>query len=302
MVVGCAVTEPAYSKPSETVKQRQLCSYALTNEIENKEGYLMIFLSHSSVDNEVLSDLVKKLKAGGVEIWFDKDEIHPGASIPREMNKALANSDRLLIAWSQSADQSKHVWNELDAFYFKYPEPGGILFVRLDETPVPVFYKARSYIDLGSDLARDVATIMGWVTGRQDERIQEMDAESPLPATLLAFPRGPMVEAHWVTPDLVEAYAKRLPDTRAISLLEKANWLRKQADLNDPRVTIVEMERLPILGVVGASTYWQAAFFEARLNGPRMLAALLLAQPDDSFKPDIRKERARLLQRLRNLT
>lgn len=261
----------------------------------------MIFLSHSSKDNKRLVILVKKLEAKGVAIWFDQEQIRAGDSVTREMDKALAGCNRLLVAWSQFAEQSLHVWNELDAFYIKKPQPGNILFVRLDETPVPTLFAARKYIDLGDDSALDVAALVSWASGREDERIQEMDAALPAPATLHMFPRGPVVKGHWVTHALISAYAA-IPRVQATVLLHEANRLRLEADPNDPRVTVVRFAALPDIGIVGTYAFWQEAFLQACLNGPRMLAALLLAQPDDLFEPAARKDRAKLLQHLRTQT
>src|SRR5271155_5860821 len=104
-----------------------------------------IFLSHSSKDNPQLEILIQQLRCIGVPILVDQ-QIPPGGGISRWMSESLEKADRLLLAWSRSAKASPHVWNELDAFYMRKPDPGYILFLKLDETAIPTLYTSRRYL------------------------------------------------------------------------------------------------------------------------------------------------------------
>jgi hypothetical protein len=223
------------------------------------------------------------------------------------MSEGLAESDRFLIAWSRNAAASDHVLNELDAFYWRRPQPPFILFFRLDETPVETMYAARKYLKLTDDVYlrptdnanQAVQAIINWVNGQPDPQIHDAEATSPSPQFLQRFPRGPRVPFNLITDELVYAYAEALgTSTQAKRIINKANQMREEADPGDSTVTLLSFAFLPTFEAVGAYAYWQEVFHAACLNGPRMLGALLLAQPDDQFDLKARRDRAKLLEHL----
>jgi hypothetical protein len=260
----------------------------------------MIFISHSAEDEGRLGDLVKALRALGVEVWFAPDDIRPGQSIPEEMARALGRATHLLVAWSRHSAASNHVKTEYRSFYHAHTEPGPILFMPLDGTPVDRLFGDRLYFRATGDAARDASFIADWAAGRTIPQIVHGgDARADVWHPLHDFPRGPMVELHRVTGALVRAYASLL-DTRAAAhtLVQEANRLRLEADSGDPSVTFIGLEYLPAFEA-GAYSFWQSAFYEACRHGPRMLAALLLAQPHEQLTHDARRDRAGLLDHLR---
>lgn len=262
----------------------------------------MIFLSHSDRDKERLWRLVKRLEARGVEVWFAPKDIELGESIIEQMNDALRRAERLLIAWSRDASESQHVLDELHSFYKAKPHPGLILFMRLDETKVPTLFGDRLYFRPMGDDEHDAAVIDDWAAGqRNSEVLCEGRAPTPPQAShpLYDFPLGPMVELHRVSGTLIRAFASLL-DNRAAAhtLIQEANRFRLEADPGDPGVTILGLEYLPAFEV-GAYSFWTSTLYEACRHGPRMLAALLLTQPDTQFTPEARRDRAELLDHLR---
>jgi TIR domain-containing protein len=259
----------------------------------------MLFLSYSPNDIDHLLPLAERLRAEGLNLWFDSYKVEPGDSFVRKISEGLAESDRLVVAWSQNSAASEHVQNELDAFYMLRPHPSSILFMRLDETPIPTLYAARRYFHLAGDIERAVQVILMWSSGQGDGKIHDAEETLPPPEVLHRFPRGPRVPFHLVTDDLVSAFAELL-DTRthANRILNKANQIRREADPDDSTVTILNSGFLPTFGTVGPYAYWQDVFHAACLNGPRMLGSLLLAQPDDLFTAKARSDRAKLFQHL----
>jgi hypothetical protein len=111
---------------------------------------------------------------------------------------------------------------------------------------------------------------------------------------------GPMVPVHHTPPDLVRAYANQLSSSaRAIEVLAKANKLRESVEDPGTNGILIDLSFLPNLDYAGPYAYWSAAFLEAFKHGPRMIAALLLVQPDDLFPPAARRQRSALLTYLK---
>lgn len=252
----------------------------------------MIFVSHSIKDKARLDPLVAELKARGLEVWYS--DFPPGIDFPEEMGRALDSAKHLLVAWSRHSAASHHVGNELSSFYVAHPEPGPILFMRLDDTEVKYFYRHRQNFRATDDAARDASVVEDWVAGRRSV-VAVSDARHPLHD----FPRGPMVGLHRVSGALTRAFAARL-DTRAAAhtAIQEANRFRLSADPKDTSVSIIGLEYLPAFEA-GAYSFWQSALYEACRHGPRMLAALLLSQPHEQFDAEVRRDREELLDQLR---
>lgn len=123
----------------------------------------------------------------------------------------------------------------------------------------------------------------------------ERSAEAMHP--LHFYPCGPLVDEPLVRPVLIEGFAAAYPPQRAEALVTEANAQRQAADPDDETVTLIR--DLPLSEYVGARLYWSRAFAEARLNGPRMLAALLLAADEDRLPVQARSERNKLLKTLK---
>lgn len=255
-------------------------------------------MSHSSADKPRVTPLVNALANKKIPIWFDKNEIGVAAAIPRKMSEGLESSTFLLVAWSSNAKQSPHVLNEIDAFYMRHPQPGTILFLSLDSVPVPALYAARLYLR-ASDTAADAETIAKWASGESVPRVEVADAETLTGLSVESFPRGPLVPRYWVGESLIDTYAELFATSAsATRILNRAIQLRLAADPTNKR--FVRASDLPVFGNVGPTDYWMAVFDEACKQGPRMLAALLLAEPDDRYSEDVRRERAAILLKLRN--
>jgi hypothetical protein len=261
---------------------------------------ISLFLSHGSADKAQLSPFVMSLRSKEIPLWFD-DQIKPGDTIPRWMSEGLAKADRLLMAWSADANESPHVWNELDAFYMRQPQPGHILFLRLDSTPLPALYAARRYLRWSGQPDKDAGLVEQWLREGDSHDFGELDLQTPTATLVKLIPKGPRVPSHWITGDLVEAYAGVInKSSRAQAVLDKAVALRLGADPNDPNVTPISLAELPAFDYVGAESFWQEALHLACLKGPRMLGAMLLAQPDDVFTDKAKSDRAAILRHLRN--
>lgn len=254
----------------------------------------MIFLSHSVKDKARLDPLVAELRSRGLEVWYAN--FAPGDDVFDEMGSGLERAEHLLVAWSRHAAASHHVATELSSFYMAHPEPGPIVFMRLDETEVKSLLRHRQYFRATGDAAHDASVVEDWVSGRRNAEVVR-DARHPLHD----FPRGPMVELHRISGALTRAYAALL-DTRAAAhtLVQEANRFRISADPDDPSVSIIGLEHLPAFEA-GAYSFWQSALYEACRHGPRMLAALLLSQPDEQFGAQARRDREELLTHLRTL-
>jgi hypothetical protein len=104
------------------------------------------FVSHSSANRTIATELESGLQARGFRIWLDEADIHLGSLLREELQTSIRRCRVLLLLWSRPASASRWINAEwLMAFHFgKF-----IIPCALDEEPLPqcleptVFLKIR---------------------------------------------------------------------------------------------------------------------------------------------------------------
>jgi TIR domain len=110
-----------------------------------------IFLSYHSRDAEITEQLRDALKARGVRVWLDKDQIRPGDLFLKALGKGLATSRA--VGFVITADSQTSKWVEKE--YYRAESLSisddlqliGLLFGAGD---MPAFLKDRNWIDFRS--------------------------------------------------------------------------------------------------------------------------------------------------------
>jgi uncharacterized protein YjbI with pentapeptide repeats len=113
-----------------------------------------IFLSHAKEDKASVRRLASELEAAGHQPWFD-DVIQVGSSIPREVFKALRQSDYVVLCLSDAALRSNWVAAELDATVMQQLKGSDsrVLPVRLGTVEPPESIAHLKFVDLFPDEA-----------------------------------------------------------------------------------------------------------------------------------------------------
>jgi hypothetical protein len=110
------------------------------------------------------------------------------------------------------------------------------------------------------------------------------------------FPTYPAVEPGTVPDTIAEAFATNVDAASRPGVIMQANNFRREANPDDPKVGKIKA----IKAAPGSEfAIWQSVFFFAGLQGPRMLAALLLTVDDSQFTDEAKRDRENLLERLK---
>ncbi|MBF0583246.1 MAG: TIR domain-containing protein [Magnetococcales bacterium] len=108
-----------------------------------------LFLSHSSKDKEAVGQWATRLRDAGLRVWLDDREMEGGQSIPREIEKGLEHSERLMVFLSPDSIASPWVKREVDAMYCReHSVEDPIIPVLLKECKVRLLLKSTKHIDL----------------------------------------------------------------------------------------------------------------------------------------------------------
>jgi hypothetical protein len=137
------------------------------------------FVSHSSANRAVASELEKALEAAGLTVWLDESEITLGALLGQELQDSIRGSHVLLLLWSEHAASSRWVASEwLTAFHLnRYIVP-----CVLDRTPLPQCLQASVFLPMRQVTAAAVERLVRAVReapGNSNAMAPVMRSESP---------------------------------------------------------------------------------------------------------------------------
>src|ERR1700741_1512781 len=110
------------------------------------------FLSYNSQDRDVVLRIANQLRAQGLRLWLDLDQLSPGASWANEVRHAIANCHAALIMVGASGS-GRFQEIELRSIMQEFLEKRRpIIPVFLPGTPsdvqLPLFLRSFTYVDL----------------------------------------------------------------------------------------------------------------------------------------------------------
>jgi TIR domain len=109
-----------------------------------------VFLSHAGADNPKAIAIANELRAEGLQVSLDREQLRQGDSFVSFMEQALKESNYCLLLWSLAASKSK--WVEVEwtaAFHRAVTESQNFLIVgRLENIKTPELLRPRLRVDL----------------------------------------------------------------------------------------------------------------------------------------------------------
>ena len=112
---------------------------SLLGHREDAEDAWDAFVSHSSRDKDRVRELVAALRARGVTLWFDEEQIQAGDSIPLKVEGGIENSETVIVCLSENFLRSQ--WTPSERAAFSYDDPQNrrpiLIPVLFEDCPVP---------------------------------------------------------------------------------------------------------------------------------------------------------------------
>jgi hypothetical protein len=113
---------------------------------------MRVFISYTRSDRAFVSQLAERLKADGIDVWWDQWEIGIGDSIVDKINSGLAEADILAIVLSGNAVRSRWVREELNAMMSGVIEKkASVMPVLLEGCEIPPLLAHRRYANFADD-------------------------------------------------------------------------------------------------------------------------------------------------------
>jgi hypothetical protein len=124
---------------------------------------LQIFLSYASEDKDVAEPIAFSLRARGHKVFFDRDDLPPGAEYDVRIEKAVERSALFIFLISQtSIEKGRFTLTELEFARRKWRDADGhVLPVLVKATPlasIPNFLKSVTILEPAGNIAAEVAS------------------------------------------------------------------------------------------------------------------------------------------------
>ena len=138
-----------------------------------------IFISYSYKDKEFVRRLASDLRARGIQVWVDSQEIRVGDSIIQKISEGIERADYVLVVLSQSSIQSVWVQKEVRTAFVKDPAgaKGVLIPVVLEKTQIPSFLQGIKYADFTTSYEEGLDEIL-------DAIVKTPPKETPSPTQL----------------------------------------------------------------------------------------------------------------------
>ncbi len=133
-----------------------------------------VFLSYSSVDKSWVADLKDALKARGLKVWLDSDEIRPGERFASALEKGLEESKTVVMVVSPEAIASGWVneeYNRALSLAQSNTEPLRLIPVILRDSKLPGFLASRNWVDFrdASTYDKSLERLIWGITDRETQ-------------------------------------------------------------------------------------------------------------------------------------
>ena len=102
------------------------------------------FFSYSRVDTEFTRNLATDLRNAGADLWIDQLDIQPGTRWDMEIEKALKESETIIVVLSPNAVASNNIMDEIS---YALENNKKVIPVIIEQCDIPFRIKRLQYID-----------------------------------------------------------------------------------------------------------------------------------------------------------
>lgn len=151
-----------------------------------------VFISHSSLDKDVVRKLSNDLMDYGIDVWLDEWEMQAGDSLIEKIQQGLEDCTYVLAIISKNSINSNWVKVELEAALTVEINTGKVIIIPVlieDGLDLPLLLKSRIYLSIAHDYQ---AALDSLVT-----KINKIDIKPNLPTAPMQIVPYDIIDHHW---------------------------------------------------------------------------------------------------------
>jgi hypothetical protein len=278
----------------------------MENSKTKNEGKWDFFIAYAHKDKEVALKLFNSILENNCTAFIDQTSIELGTYWDQEIPKVQQQSLVTIALISGNIREAHYARDEIHtaiSLARANPDFHKVIPVYLEdslEESLDIIYGLRliqgielssigSIEKLGNLLCSNIKNFTSSIDTTTVKSSQHI---------LLSYPTGPLVEPHDIPRIIIEMYAKLIKESEARLVVNEVNAFRREA--NPETQFIIPLHKIPAPERISAFNFWIEVFNYASLQGPRMMAALLITIPDDQFEAKAKNVRNKLLEKLKN--
>lgn len=126
-----------------------------------------VFIAYARADTAHVEPIAAMLRQRGYTVFFDPASVHGGGDYVRQSQRALADTDALIVCWTRAAAQSPWIESEARAFQSQLARGGTrrLIPVWLDTTPLPTALTSYDAVDGSSATPATTADMLAQALG-----------------------------------------------------------------------------------------------------------------------------------------
>jgi hypothetical protein len=186
-----------------------------------------VFLSYAREDAQAVERVAIELRAHGVELWMDRQDLVAGDEWLPQIEAAISKADFMLVFISRTSLNSAWVHREYQTAFQRQAKTGGtrLIPVLLERVQLPPFLAAIQYVDLTESYVKGIEQILHTLEVPTGPRPKDVIDASKLAKEVagevakilgLEAVQKPEPAAHDVNPQLVFVIMAFRPDMEPI--------------------------------------------------------------------------------------
>lgn len=172
-----------------------------------------VFISYSHQDKDFVDRLAADLVRNRTHVWLDRWELNVGDSLILNIQKAMRDSDALLVVLSNASVESAWCQKELSVGLTRELKEKRVVVLPLliEDCDIPPFLSDKLYADFRSDYSKGFDAVLGGISAVTNPRQSRTDTEYSV--IDWAFEWGESPEGNYVVAATIADMNKLMPVT-----------------------------------------------------------------------------------------
>ena len=160
-------------------KSESMILNQISETVKKLKIHPKVFIIYPHTQKLFVKKLADDLSQSGINIWLDENELKPGDSIKPKIEKALKESQWVILVPTPEDRGSSWVYKEIDIAYEQEKERARpfIIPLKMKEGKIPDVFEERMWADFSNDYESGLKSLLKGII-RVPEKISEKELEA----------------------------------------------------------------------------------------------------------------------------
>ena len=151
----------------------------ISKTVKNLKVHPQVFVIYPHSQKQFVKKLANDLNQSGIKIWLDENELKPGDSIKPIIEKALRESQWVILVPTAEDRGNSWVYKEIDLAYEQEKDRGRpfIIPLKMKEGKIPKKFEERMWADFSNDYETGLKSLLKGII-RVPDQVEEINLET----------------------------------------------------------------------------------------------------------------------------